>query len=243
MHGEGSTRMWTSIKQAYDLVGRDRPWRWVLLIGLALLVSGLEMVGAVIVYTLLALVADPGGGIDLPLVGDLRSRFEGVDDTTLLLWVVAAMAVFFVIRSVVKVAAKYVQARVAHNAGVRLSSELFEGYLLWPYSRHLTRPTAELIRNSHEAVQKLVLTVLLPTIRIVAEGLLVLAMLLVLLVLAPLATLGAVAVVGGAAVLLLLVVQPRMKQLGTRPTPGVAVDPERAAAGPVRHPGRQGARS
>jgi ATP-binding cassette, subfamily B, bacterial PglK len=206
--------VWTSIEQAYDLVGRDRPWRWVLLIGLALLVSGLEMVGAVIVYTLLALVADPGGEVGLPLVGDLGSRFDGVEESTLLLWVVTAMAVFFVIRSVVKIAARYVQARVAHNAGVRLSSELFEGYLLWPYSRHLTRTTAELIRNSHEAVQKLVEGVLRPLITIMADGLLVVAMVLVLLLLEPLATLGVVIVVGGAAVLLLLVVQPRMKRLG-----------------------------
>jgi ATP-binding cassette, subfamily B, bacterial PglK len=206
--------VWTSIKQAYDLVGRDRPWRWVLLIGLALLVSGLEVVGAVIVYTLLALVADPGGEIGLPLVGDLRSRFDGVEETTLLLWVVAAMAVFFVVRSVVKIAARYVQARVSHNAGVRLSSELFEGYLLWPYSWHLTRTTAELIRNSHGGTQQVVSGVLLPTIRTVSEGLLVLAMLLVLILLAPLATVGAVVVVGGAAVLLLVVVQPRMKQFG-----------------------------
>jgi ATP-binding cassette, subfamily B, bacterial PglK len=206
--------MWTSIRQAYDLVGRDRPLRWVLLIGLALLVSGLEMVGAVIVYTLLALVADPSGEIALPLIGDLRSRFEGVDESSLLLWVVATMAVFFIIRSLVRIAAKYVQARVAHNAGVRLSSELFEGYLRWPYSRHLVRTTAELIRNSHEAVQRLVGGVLLPMIRIVAEGLLVLAVLLVLLLLAPLATLAAVAVVGAASVLLLVVVQPRMRRLG-----------------------------
>jgi ATP-binding cassette, subfamily B, bacterial PglK len=133
-------------------------------------------------------------------VGDLRGRFDGVDDTDLLLGIVVAMAVFFVVRSVVKVAAKYVQARVAHNAGVRLSADMFEGYLRWPYSRHLTRTTADLIRNSHEAVQKLVGSVLLPTIRIVAEGLLVLAMLVVLVVLAPLATLGAVVVIGGAAV-------------------------------------------
>ena len=212
--GEGVTCMWTSVKQAYDLVGRDRPARWVLLVGLALLVSGLEMVGAVIVFTLLALVADPGEAVELPLLGDLRTYFSGVDDTTLMLWVVAAMAVFFVIRSVVKVMAKYVQARVAHNAGARLSTEMFEGYLLWPYSWHLTRTTAELIRNSHEAVQRVVGSVLLPTVRIVAEGLLVAAMLVVLLVLAPLATLAAVIVIGGAAMLLLLVVQPRMKRLG-----------------------------
>jgi ATP-binding cassette, subfamily B, bacterial PglK len=206
--------MWTSIKQAYFLVGRDRPWRWVLLIGIALLISGLEMVGAVIVYTLLALVADPEGAIELPVIGDVRSHFDGVDESSLLLWVVATMAVFFVVRSVVKIAAKYVQVRVAFNAGVRLSSELFEGYLRWPYSWHLVRTTAELIRNSHEAVQRLVGGVLLPTIRIVAEGLLVVAMLVVLLLLAPFATLGAIAVVGSAAVLLLVVVQPKMKQFG-----------------------------
>jgi ATP-binding cassette, subfamily B, bacterial PglK len=206
--------MWTSVKQAYDLVGRDHPWRWVLIVVLALLVSGMEMVGAVLVFTLLALVSDPGGEIDLPLLGNLRSRFEGVEDTTLLLWIVAVMAAFFVVRSVVRIAAQYVQSRVANNAGARLSSDMFEGYLLWPYSRHLTRPTAELIRNSHEAVQKLVGSVLLPVIRIVAEGMLVLAMLVVLVVLAPLATLSAVVVIGGAAVLLLLLVQPKMKRLG-----------------------------
>lgn len=206
--------MWTSVKQAYDLVGRERPWRWVLLVTLALLVSGLEMLGAVIVYTLLALVADPGGQIDLPLVGDLRERFNGVEESTLLLWTLGAMALFFVVRSVVKIMAKYVQARVAYNAGVRLSAEMFEGYLRWPYSRHLRRTSSDLIRNSHEAVQKLVGSVLLPTIRIVAEGLLVVAMLVVLVVLAPLATLGAVVVIGGAAALLLLFVQPHMKRLG-----------------------------
>jgi ATP-binding cassette, subfamily B, bacterial PglK len=211
---EGIDRMWTTVKQAYDLVGHDRPLRWVLLIVLALLVSGLEMAGAAIVYTLLALVADPGGSIDLPLMGDLRGRFDGVDDKDLLLGMVVAMAVFFIVRSVVKVAAKYVQARVAHNAGVRLSADMFEGYLRWPYSRHLTRTTSDLIRNSHEAVQQLVGSVLLPVIRIVAEGLLVIAMLVVLVVLAPLATLGAVVVIGGAAVLLLLLVQPHMRRLG-----------------------------
>ena len=206
--------MWTTVKQAYDLVGYERPWRWVLLVVLALIVSGLEMVGALIVFTLLSLVADPGGEIGLPLVGDLRRNFEGVEETTLLLSVLAAMAAFFIIRGVVKIAAKYVQARVAHNAGARLSTRLFEGYLLWPYSRHLRRTTAELIRNSYEAVKDLVKSVLLPSIKIAADAILVVGLLLLLLVIAPLATVGAVAVVGGAAILLLFVVQPRMKRLG-----------------------------
>jgi ATP-binding cassette, subfamily B, bacterial PglK len=206
--------VWTTIKQAYELVGRERPLRWVLLVGLALLISGLEMVGAVLVYTLLALVADPDGGIDLPLVGDLRQRFDEVPDTTLVLWAVSAMAVFFLVRAVVKVAAKYVQARIAHNAGARLSTRLFEGYLRWPYPMHLSRTTSELIRNGHQAVMEAIGQVVLPTIRTIAESFIVLGLLVVLVLLAPLATLAAVVVIGGTAVLLLLVVQPRLKSFG-----------------------------
>ena len=206
--------MWTTIKQAYDLVGRERPVRWVLLVALALLLSGVEMVGAVLVFALLALVADPGGAIDLPLVGDLRQRFDGVPDDVLLLWTVAVIAVFFLVRAVLKVAAKYVQARVAHNAGARLSTRMFEGYLRWPYAMHLTRSTSELIRNGHQAVMETIGQVVLPVIRTIAESFIVVGLLIVLVLLAPLATLAAVVVVGGTAVLLLLFVQPRLKILG-----------------------------
>ncbi len=212
--GWGGTTVWTTITQAYDLVGRERPLRWVLLVVLALLVSGVEMVGAALVFTLLALVADPGGEIALPLVGDVRQRFEDVGDDTLLLGVVSVMAVFFVLRAVLKIVAKYVQARVAHNAGARLSTRMFEGYLRWPYPMHLTRTTAELIRNGHEAVKDMVRRVVLPTIRVVAESFIVLGLLVVLVLLAPLATAAAVVVIGGTALVLLLVVQPRLKRLG-----------------------------
>ena len=206
--------MWTTIKQAYDLVGRERPIRWVLLVALALTVSGIEMVGAALVYTLLALVSDPDGAVDLPLVGDLRQQFGDVGDDNLLLAVMSAMAVFFLVRAVVKVAAKYAQSRVAHNAGARLSTRMFEGYLRWPYPMHLTRTTSELIRNGHQAVIETIGQVVLPTIRTIAESFIVIGLLVVLVLLAPLATLAAVVVVGGTAVLLLLFVQPKLKVLG-----------------------------
>ena len=206
--------MWTTIRQAYMLVGRDRPGRWIMLVVLAIVVSGLEMLGALMVYALLSLVADPGAAIELPVAGDLRGVFSGADQRTLILGTVAAMAVFFVVRSIVKIGSKYAQSRVAYNAGAKLSIRLLEGYLLWPYRMHLTRPTAELIRNGHHAVNELVKNVLLPLIQLVAAGVLVAGLLTVLLVLAPLATAAAVVVIGSAALLVLFVVQPRIKDLG-----------------------------
>jgi ATP-binding cassette, subfamily B, bacterial PglK len=206
--------MLTTLRQTFDLLGRDRPLRWVLLVVLALLVSGFEIVGAVLVYTLLALVVVPSSAIDIPVIGDVREVFDGVDETTLLLSVIAAMAGFFLIRGVLKVGATYVQARVAHNAGVRLSNRLVEGYLAWPYQMHLRRPSSELIRNGHQAVMGIVGEVALPVIKVIAEIALVLGLLTVLVVVSPVATVMAVVVVGGAGLVLLRVIQPRMKRLG-----------------------------
>ena len=206
--------MLTTIRQTFDLIGRDHPGRWVLLVALALLVSGFEIVGALLVYALLALVVDPGGAIDLPLVGDLRAYFPTLGERSLLLVTVAAMAVFFLLRSVVRVGATYVQTRVAHNAGARLSNRLVEGYLRWPYAMHLRRHSSELIRNGHQAVLEMVQSLLLPLIKVIAEAVLVAAMLILLTFVAPTATALAVLVVGGAAGLLLLVVQPRLRRLG-----------------------------
>lgn len=204
----------TTLRQTYDLVGREHRARWLLLVVLALIVSGFEMVGAVLVYILLALVADPSGQVDLPLIGDLRRSFGDTNEHALLLGIVIAMAVFFLLRGVVKVGATYMQSRIAHNAGARLSNQLVEGYLRWPYAAHLRRHSSELIRNGHQAVLEIVDSVLLPVIRVLAETVLVIGMLLVLTLIAPTATGLAVVVIGGAAGLLLVVVQPRLKRLG-----------------------------
>ena len=202
------------MRQTFDLIGRENPGRWAVLVALALLVSAFEIIGALLVYALLALVVDPEAVVELPLVGDLRGRFPTVDEQSLLLGTVVAMAVFFLVRGVVKVAATYVQTRVAQNAGARLSNRLVEGYLRWPYAMHLRRHSSELIRNGHQAVLEMVDQLALPLIRVVAESLLVLGMLVLLAFIAPVATALAIVVIGSAAGILLLVVQPRLRKLG-----------------------------
>jgi ATP-binding cassette, subfamily B, bacterial PglK len=204
----------TTVRQTFELLGRERRAHWALLVLLALAVSGFEMVGAVLVYVLMALVVDPSAAIDLPIVGDVRQRLAGMGETRLLVTVVVSLAAFFVVRGVVKVGATYIQTRIANNAGAQLSNRLVEGYLRWPYAAHLHRSSAGLIRNGHQAVLELVDGVVLPLIRVVAETVLVVAMVTVLAVIAPAATGLAVLVVGGAAALLLAIIQPRLKRVG-----------------------------
>lgn len=204
----------TTIRQALQLIGREQRSRWLLLVVLALGSSAFEMVGAVLVYVLVALVADPTGNLDIPLIGDVRSIAPDIENDALLLAVIAFIGGFFLLRGVVQIFNQYAQQRVAHNAGAKLSSQLVEGYLRWPYSTHLQRTSSELIRNGHHAVQQAVTRVYLPMIRIAAEVVLTGGLLIVLIGIAPAATAIAIVVVGGAAVLVLFVVQPRLKRIG-----------------------------
>ncbi|MEX1005562.1 MAG: ABC transporter ATP-binding protein [Acidimicrobiia bacterium] len=206
--------MFSTLKRALDLVGRETWRKWLLLVGLGIVVSGFEMLGAGLVYLLVSLVADPSGPVALPIVGDVREMFGDNEETALLRWLAAGLTLFFLVRAAVRVGAAYVQGRVAHSAGARLSSRLAAGYVRLPYSFHLQRNSAELIRNAHTAVQQLVGQVFLPAIRIGADTLLVVGLALILFTIAPAATALAIVVVGGASVLLLLVVQPRLKHVG-----------------------------
>lgn len=203
----------SSVRKAMYLLGQENRSRWLLLIILALVSSGVEVVGAALVLLLLGLIAEPGGNVAIPLVGDIRNAFD-LDSDTLMILLAAAMALFFVVRSVVHVGVLYVQNRLAQNAGARLARRMFHGYLSMPYAFHLTRSSSDLIRNSHQAVQHLVSGIFLPIIRISAESIIVAGMLVFLLIVAPLATGLAVLLIGGTAAMLLLTIQPRLKKIG-----------------------------
>jgi ATP-binding cassette, subfamily B, bacterial PglK len=205
----------TSVRQALTLLGRENRLRWIGLIALALLAGGIEVIGAALVYLLLDLVANPGAPVDLPVVGDVGELIDA-ERGAVLLGLAVGMGIFFLLRGCVHIFQIYVQNRIGHNTGARLAARLVDGYLRMPYSAHLTRSSSELIRNGNAAVTDLVRQVFIPMIRVVAETILVVAMLAFLILLAPLATALAVVVIGGAAFITLSYVQPRLKRIGRR---------------------------
>lgn len=203
--------MLRTLRQALYLMGRDQRKRWVLVVALAVVVSLLEILAATLVYVLLGLIAGPDADISLPLVGTIDL---GGGDRTLLLALIGIMIAFFLLRAGVSAVAEYVMARVVHNAASRLSTKLVTGYLLMPYAFHLRRNSAELIRNGHQAVIDLVYMVFTPLIRITAEALMTIGILVLLVLISPIGTALAVAVVGGATLILVWMVHGRLRKHG-----------------------------
>ena len=211
-----STSRFRVLRDTLTLLGQNRRWRWVVLVLLALTIAVLEAVGALLIYVLMGLIAAPSGDVALPVVGDLNTVFPGASREALLLAVAGGVAGFFVVRGAIVVGQAYVQTRLIHNAAANLSGHLVRGYLAMPYLVHTQRNSAELVRNSFDSVQALTRQVMGPLTRIVAESVVVTALLGVLIWASPAATLLVVIVFAPLLWLLLRVVQPHLKRLGRR---------------------------
>jgi ATP-binding cassette, subfamily B, bacterial PglK len=214
LRAQGEGILLTTIRQALYLMGRETRRRWWLLLALAVAVSLMEIIAAAMIYMLLGLVANPDGEMNLPLIGDVRELAGGIDERTLLLSLIGIMIAFFIVRGVALIGAEYIQSRVVQQAAARLSTKLVRGYLGLPFTFHLQRNSAELIRNSHQATLDLAGSAFYPLIRISAEAVLVVGILVLLVLVSPLGAAMAVVVVGGTSALLLFIVQPRLKRFG-----------------------------
>jgi hypothetical protein len=113
--------MWRMAETFRRLLSFIEPGNRAVWIGLALLavvVTGLEVAAALLIFVVAELLAGGSIPVDLPVVGDPRQRFGDFSDHQVLLVAMAGIAVFFAIRAGVVLLQSYVRARVAERTGV-----------------------------------------------------------------------------------------------------------------------------
>lgn len=202
------------LQQIRFLVGDERRWRWPVLVVLAVIVTAVEMLGALLVFVLLAVVVGEGATTRLPIVGQLGNWFPDADPQQLQIGIAVAVAVFFVVRFGVIATVAYIQNRLIDNAAAQVADRLLRGYLAMPYAEHTRRSSSELVRNTFATTQELARNALRPLVRIGSEGLVVLGILVVLLLVSLPATLLAALVLGPTVWVLQRSLQPRLERLG-----------------------------
>lgn len=188
--------------------------RWIGLLLLAILVSLLEAIAAVLLFSVLGLVTAPNAKLTIPFLGDLKGLIPNLDEPRILLMFAFATAVFFIARAGIYLFQSYLQNRLAYETGAHLARRLLRGYLAMPYPIYLSRNSAELIRNAHESTVMLASMVLFPGVVLAAEIFVTLTLCVVLLLSAPLVALLSFVVLGALVAVLLRFVQPRLLGLG-----------------------------
>lgn len=203
-----------TVRRCLSLVEAGQRLRWLGIVLLGVAASLFETTGAVLVFGLLGLVGDQSGNEQLPLVGNVSSRFPGLTRSNLLISAFAVVGLFFVVRAVVLQLQVYVQNRMAHNAGANLGKRLLVGYLGAPYTYHLRRNSSELIRNAYESVHAVTQWCVVPLVTLISDSLVIVGITALLAVTAPTVTLATIAFLVPLVLILLKVLHPRLRAHG-----------------------------
>lgn len=195
--------MLQTVKKALSLLPPRRRLFWLALIPLALIAAGLEALVAGVTYALLKILADGGSGT-LPGPHAVYELLPGYSENAGLRFFVLLVAVCFVFKNVFVMAKEVAQNWVVVQSIAELSKRMLRGYLAAPYTLHLQRNSAELIRNVTSSVDAAFSPVLGATVVFITEALVVLSLIGVLVVTSPLMTLLSVLVLGTALLPLLL---------------------------------------
>jgi ABC-type multidrug transport system fused ATPase/permease subunit len=199
------------LKRAMALLDPGVRSRWVILVLIAVAVSVVEALSAILLFSLLSMVVGTAQVLRLPVLGTL---FPNLARDQLIVVLSGVLAVIFLIRGGLYLLQSFFQNRTAHAAGAQLSNRMVRGYLSMPYQFHLQRNSAELIRNSYNATYELVAQGFIPAVNMVSESFLVLGIMTVLLIKAPLVTLLIAVAITPVIFLLLRIAQPRLAALG-----------------------------
>jgi ATP-binding cassette, subfamily B, bacterial PglK len=195
----------------FDRTERRRFW---LLTGVMLLVAASEIAGISAVLMLLNILANPDA-IQSSRTLSYLSELSGLE-TNFSFQVGLAVVVLLVVMVglAIKAAGTYATIRFSTMRGYTISSRLLAAYLSQPYPWFLRRNSAELEKNVLNEVDGLVQRVILPCLRLVSNGLLVLAILGFLLLVDPMVTLLSGGVLGCGYGLIYLRFRGRLHRLG-----------------------------
>jgi ATP-binding cassette, subfamily B, bacterial PglK len=186
----------------------------VVLFGLMVVGAILEMMGVGAIPLFISLLADPAILHRVPAVEALADRLGLDTPQELILGGAIALFVLFFLKNLFLLGLSWVQARYVFGRQVHIARRLLRGYLFSPYTFHLRRNTAELLRNSNEDAFNLVGSGLMPLLTLAMEGLTVMGILLLLVFVEPVTSLTAFLILGATTALFLRLLRSRTLRYG-----------------------------
>ena len=197
----------------YILSRRERIEGSILLCGMAL-GALFEAISIGLVVPFIAVLKDPGLVLEAPVAQPLLSALNIRGPQALVIALGLGLVGAFVIKSSYLVLLYRWLFRYVFENQVTLSRQLLTGYLNAPYTFHLQRNSAELIKVTTQTIQRFATGFLVNLLTVLGELLVVAALITLLVLVSPLATFGAVLVLGVPTALLYRSMQHRLAESG-----------------------------
>jgi ABC-type multidrug transport system fused ATPase/permease subunit len=168
------------------------------LLGLMIIGMVVETLGIGLVVPAIAIFMEEDVGATYPRLRPLLVALGSPGKQSLVIGGMAALVVIYIFKTVYLAFLIWQQNKFNNRVQVQLSQRLFRLYLTQPYTFHLQRNSAQLIRNIVNEVGYFLSTGLNAIMILMTETLVLLGILTLLLTVEPLGTLGIVLVIGTA---------------------------------------------
>ncbi|WP_441000585.1 ABC transporter ATP-binding protein [Fodinibius sp. SL11] len=179
-----------------------------------LVAAVLEVAGIGMIPAFVAIVADPERVLSAEWLQPLINMLNITNAQDLLIWGSVALVGIFIIKSLYIITFNYFEARFIFNRRYTISFRLMRSYMQAPYTFHLQRNTAELLRNISQEINVLINNVLTNILMMGREGVMTVAILTFLFTVEPLITLLVISLSGFGAGTFILLNKKKMKEYG-----------------------------
>ncbi|MGG3564202.1 ABC transporter ATP-binding protein [Neobacillus rhizosphaerae] len=203
-----------TIKKLWVLLD-NRDKKKLLLLFLMLIIAAIfETAGIGLIVPFVGIVTDPDKIQQQSILSNVYETLNFQSTNAFILFAVGVLLTVFILKNAYLLVFYYSQYRVILNQKVKLSRTMFKEYLTKPYSFHLQRNSAELLRNVNGEVAKVFDGILLSTFQLLTEILIIISILTLLIITAPLATLTSGILLGGSVLVFFKIFRKKITYLG-----------------------------
>ena len=202
-------------KFLYILPKRD-PIKIVVLFIMMMVAAALEVLGIGMIPAFVAIVASPERVLEYEPIQPLLAYLNITTARELLIWGSGALLGSFILKGSYRLFFNYFQARYTYNRRYQISHRLMSAYMQAPYTFHLERNTAELLRNITQEVTILIGNVLTMLLDICKQSVITISILLFLFIAEPFVTILVIAFSGIASGTFLILTRKKVKAYGKR---------------------------
>ena len=195
------------------LLPKGDKFKIALLFFLMFIAALLEVAGIGMIPAFVSIVASPDRVLEMEMLQPLFG-FLGIDDAnSLLIYGSIALVGIFILKGSYITAYNYVEAKFLFNRRYSIGERLMTAYMQAPYTFHLNKNSAELLRNITGEVS-LIVNVVMDFLKISKESLMTVAILTLLFVTEPLITIIVIVLSGIGGGGFILLTQKKIKRLG-----------------------------
>jgi ABC-type multidrug transport system fused ATPase/permease subunit len=174
-----------TVNRIMTLIGPGQVRRMVVLLGMMILGMALEMLGVGLIVPMLIFLTRSDYAGRFPAAESALAELGIPGREGLVMAAMLVLVVVFLVKAAFLAVLIWCQSRFAFSIQAKLSQRLFTAYLMQPYTFHLQRNSAQLLRNLTSEVGLFTSYVLVPGFLLITEALVVLGLCMMLLIIEP----------------------------------------------------------